>query len=212
MYKLFTKKIFFSLGMIGTLFYLVHTILGNILWKEYNPITTDISSLTAIGAPNANLLSIFSSIYGICILLFIIAMLFKSFKEYHILVRIGYLLLFIMGLTSFVGYNLFPLEGDKTVMTFNNMMHIVVTVIVVFTSIGSGFFLAFGYMKQEKLLKLGKIILIFSILITCFGLLNPINMASGWNILGLTERLVIYTLHSLIFYLSFIYTSKTSLN
>lgn len=37
--------------MIGALAYFIHTILGNILWKEYNPITTDISSLTATGSP-----------------------------------------------------------------------------------------------------------------------------------------------------------------
>lgn len=41
----------FPLGMVGVLFYLAHTITGRILWKGYNPITTDISSLTADGAP-----------------------------------------------------------------------------------------------------------------------------------------------------------------
>lgn len=59
------EKLLISLGMVGVIFYLLHTILGNILWTEYNPITTDISSLTANGAPNAPLLKAFGTIYGI---------------------------------------------------------------------------------------------------------------------------------------------------
>lgn len=198
----------YSFGMIAVIFYFIHLIIGNILWKEYNPITTDISSLTAEGAPNAGLLRIFTTIYGVLLLLFIISMVRKAFKDYHSLVRIGYILLFIMSFTSLIGYGLFPLEGDKMTMTFQNMMHIIVTVIVVITSIGSGFFLAFGYRKQEHLNQLGLVLLIFSILITGFGLLNPINMANNWGILGLTERLVNYTLHAMIFYLSYLYTFK----
>ncbi len=50
------------LGMIGVIFYLLHTLLGQLLWPDYNPITTDISSLTAVGAPNRTLLLIFTTI------------------------------------------------------------------------------------------------------------------------------------------------------
>lgn len=38
------------------------------------------------------------------------------------------------------------------------------------------------------------------------GVINPLGMGSGLNILGVTERLVIYSLHTLIFYLSFYYS------
>lgn len=203
--KLFTRY-GLSFGMISVIIYIFHLILGDLLWKEYNPITTDISSLTANGAPNADLLRIFTTVYGILLLLFIINMVIKAYKEYHLMVRIGYIFLFIMSFTSLIGYALFPLEGDKTIMTYQNMMHIIVTIIVVFTSIVSGFLLSFGYMRQENLKHIGKILLIFAILITAFGLLNPITMANNWQILGLTERLVNYTLHTMIFYLSYLYT------
>lgn len=204
-------KVLMSLGMVGVVTYFIHTILGNILWESYNPITTDISSLTAVGAPNRQLLRVFTSIYGICMLLFTIGMIIYAFKFHHILIRIGYSILFFMQMTSAFGYALFPLEGNKTVMTFQNTMHIVVTVIVVFTTIVGVFFLAIGYMKEEKTKKLGKIILVFACLITGFGLLNPINMAMEWGILGLTERLVIYTLQVLMFMLSYIYTFKVDM-
>lgn len=194
------------LGMIGALFYFAHTILGNILWPEYNPITTDISSLTADGAPNAQLLRILGFIYGICMILFVAAMIKKSFDKYNNKLKIGYTIMMIMQLTSMIGYSLFPLTGDKTEMNFQNMMHIIVTVIVVFTTIASAFLIAFGYLKEEKMKDLGKFTLVMAILITLFGMLNPISMGLKLNILGLTERLVIYSIQLLMFKLSHYYT------
>jgi glucose-6-phosphate-specific signal transduction histidine kinase len=86
------------------------------------------------------------------------------------------------------------------------MMHIIVTVIVVFTTIFSFYFIAFGYLRQENLRPLGAICLTAAVLITVFGVFNPIGMAMQLNILGLTERLVIFTLQVFVFFLSFIYT------
>jgi hypothetical protein len=200
------EKFLMPLGMVGVLFYFVHTNLGRILWKEYNPIAMDISSLTADGAPNAGLLKIFTLIYGVCMVLFVFALIHKSFNQYHKLLRAGFIVLLLMQLTSLIGYSLFPLTGDKTEMNFQNMMHIIVTVIVVFATIASSFLIAFGYLKQEKLKALGKFTLVMAILITLFGVFNPISMNLGLNILGLTERLVIYTIQALIFSLSFYYT------
>ena len=193
-------------GMAGVVFYLIHTGLGRILWPEYNPVTMDISSLTAQNAPNADLLRVFTTIYGICMLVFVAGMIAKAFRQYNRAVRAGYLILIAMELVSVFGYALFPLTGDKTVMTFQNMMHIVVTVIVVFTTIASGFFLAAGYRKEAGTRKLGNFLLVMAILITVAGMSNPIGMGAGLNILGLTERLVIYSVQLMIFVLSAYYT------
>jgi hypothetical protein len=194
------------LGMVGVLFYFAHTILGNILWPEYNPITMDISSLTADGAPNADFLRILSFIYGICMILMVAALIAKAFSEYHGMLKAGFIILMIMELTSMFGYSLFPLTGDKTEMNFQNMMHIIVTVIVVFTTIASSFLIAFGYLKQEKMKHLGRFALVIAVLITVFGMFNPISMGLKLNLLGLTERLVIYNIQLLMFVLSYYYT------
>lgn len=196
------------LGMIGVIAYLIHTILGQILWNSYNPITTDISSLTAVGAPNRELLLIFTYIYGISMLLFIIGLIVKAFRKYHFSLKTGYIIMFIMQLVSFVGYSLFPITGDKTEMNLQNLMHIIVTVIVVFTTIASSYFLSYGYLKQKN--KLGKFILIMAVVITITGLTNPIGMGLELNILGLTERLVIYSLQFMIFVISAYYTFNKS--
>lgn len=204
------ERLFMPLGMLGVIAYILHTFIGNLLWKEYNPITMDISSLTAVGAPNASLLRIFTTIYAICTILFVLGLLIKSFRKYHSLTKTGYIILLIMELVSLFGYSLFPLTGDKTVMNFQNMMHIIVTVIVVFTTIATGYFLAFGYIKQEKMKSLGTFILVMAIIITITGFFNPISMGMGLNILGVTERVVIYSLQLLMFCLSHYYTFNKS--
>lgn len=200
------EKYLMPLGMIGVIAYLIHTFLGNILWEAYNPITMDISSLTAIGAPNAELLRIFTTIYGLAVILFVTGMVIKSFRKYNKLTRAGYIILLTMELISLIGYGLFPLTGDKTVMTFQNMMHIIVTAVVVFSTIAFGFVLAAGYLKQAETKKLGKFVLIMAVVITLMGVINPISMGAGLNILGVTERLVIYSLQTLILFLSYYYT------
>lgn len=202
------SKYLMPLGMVGVLFYFAHTILGRILWTDYNPITTDISSLTADGAPNAQLLRVFTFIYGMCMILFIAALIKKSFMQYGSLLKVGYITFMIMQLTAMFGYSLFPLNGDKTEMTFQNMMHIIVTIIVVFTTIASSFMISYGYLKLEKNKGLGKVTLVMAILITLFGALNPIGMSLQVNVLGLTERLVIYTIQALMFMLSYYYTFR----
>lgn len=198
------------LGMVGVVFYLLHTILGRVLWPAYDPITTDISSLTAVGAPNRSLLMIFTAVYGVATLLFVAGMLVKAARNGHALVRLGWGLLLVMNLISMFGYALFPLSGDKGQMTFGNAMHVAVTVAVVFTSIAAGYILAVGFLRQGETRKLGAFTLVMAIIITATGALNPIGMANHWNILGLTERAVIYSLQGMMFVFSAYYTFSTS--
>lgn len=208
--KMKIEKFFMPLGMIGVIFYFIHIILGQILWPEYNPITMDISSLTAVGAPNAGLLRIFTLFYGISTILFATGLIIKAFRKYGLFVKIGYIVLFVMEFTSLLGYAMFPLTGDKTEMNFQNTMHIVVTVVVVFTTIASGYLLSIGYIRQERLRGLGSFILVMSILITLFGFSNPVGMGMKLDILGLTERMVIFSLQIMMFVISAYYTFNKS--
>lgn len=199
-------KYLLPLGMVSVVAYMTHVLLGQVLWPGYNPVTTDISSLTAVGSPDAALLRVFTTIYGVSFTLFIIGILITAWHQYHKVTTAGYIVFLVMALTSIFGYSLFPLAGDKTEMGFQNMMHIVVTVVVVFTTMASLYLLAYGYRKKEKLRTLGIFSLSAAILITVFGALNPMGMANGWNIHGLTERLVIFTLQAYVFSLSLLYT------
>ena len=199
-------KLMFPLGKISVVFYFIHLFLGQYLWKEYNWITTDISSLTADGAPNAELLRIFTLIYGFCFVLFTFGAVIKSFKDYGLILRIGFSIFFLMAITSAVGYNLFPLSADKNLMNFQNKMHLIVTIIVVITTMLSLYLISFGFLKRENTKTIGKITLLAAIIITISGAFNPIVLTKGWDVLGLTERIVIFTLQFYVFYLSFVFS------
>lgn len=204
-------KILQGFGMISVIFYFIHVFLGQALWKSYNPITTDISTLTAIGSPNAEIIGIFTLIYGICAVIFAIGLVIESFnKKYNIITKLGFIFLLAMTIVSFIGYTLFPLNPSQTVSSFQNMMHIIITGMTVLLTILFLFFIGIGFIKKEKFKKLGKISLIVAILVILFGMLNPINLALGLNMLGLTERLVIFTLEIFIFFLSAVYTFDIS--
>lgn len=192
-------------GMLGVVLYVLHTIIGQILWPAYDPITMDISSLTADGAPNVSLLRLMCDVYAWTMLAMVGTLMVQVKRKKQSALIFGFSVLMVMQMTSYFGYGLFPLEGDKTQMTFQNQMHILVTVIVVFSTILSFFLIAYGFHRTSQI-KLRNISLVFAILVTVFGALNPILMAQGWNILGLTERLVIYTIMVYMFGLSYYFS------
>jgi len=196
------EKILTPFGMIGVLIYLAHTMLGSYLWNEYDPITMDISSLTADSAPNSSLLRVFTLVYGICMIVFAAGMLFRSYRAYNEKLKAGYFVFLGMQVVSLVGYAFFPLSSDISIPSFQNTMHFVITGIVVLSTIAFAFITAFGYLNQEKLKGLGKFVFTIAILITLFGVFNPISMVLDLNILGISERLVIFSLMTLIFGIS----------
>lgn len=132
-------------------------------------------------------------------------MVIKSFRENGTLTKIGFSFLLIMAVVSFIGFSFFPLSDDKTAMNFQNMMHIIFTGIVVILTLIYQFLIAFGFLK-DKFKILGQISLAVAILIILFGILTSLSLSLGLNIIGLTERLVIFTITLFIFFLSMIYT------
>jgi len=97
---------------------------------------------------------------------------------------------------------LIPIVNDKYLMSLQNTMNIIVTGLVVGLTIIFAFLIAYGYLKQPKTKKFGKITMVLAALIAVFGVFNLIAMSMGLNILGVSERLVIFSLMVLIFSIS----------
>lgn len=183
-------------GLLGVIAYTAHVILGGILWKEYNPVSQSISELTGNGAPNAAFLTIFTTIYGILVVIFSVCVYlrFRSMKVRNAALT-GAVLLIIMEATSLIGYWLFPLNQQQgvTLMDFQNIMHLVVTAVVVICTIFSGYFIGIGLRKSGHK-GIGLFIIICSIIITVFGAFTPISMGAGLPVSGLAERINIFSL------------------
>lgn len=199
-------------GMLSSGIYILHVFIGGTLWDGYNHISQPISDLTGVGAPNAKLLRVFTNIYGILAIIFAVSVYIVLKDFVNKTSKIGMILLIIMEVSSFVGYSLFPLDSADAGMTFQNKMHIIVTVIVVITTIGCMFFIGVGFSKIKSMKKIGLIIILCGIIITISGAATGIIMENNIPILGLVERVNIFTLQLMIFILSFSLIKGTALS
>ena len=192
-------------GMISAIVYLLHVVVGGVLWDGYSHMEQSISDLTSVGAPNKTLLSLMTNMYGILALVFAIV-LYRLLKQHDSrLLRIGLLLLVVMEAVSFVGYMLFPLESSGIEQfSFQNVMHIIVTIIVVVTTISFTFLLGIGFLRIPRMKNLGLYILVSGIIITISGVSTGFVIANELPIIGLIERVNIFALQGVIFALSFV--------
>lgn len=197
-------KIFFSFGMIGALSFALEDFLGILLWRGYNPITSYVSQLTADGAPNVFLTRFLLAVYEICLAIFVVSMLVRSFQVSGVCLRLGYSGLLLLCALSAIGYGLFPMTMDFVVNP-KNYIHIAVTVVILAGTIGLLFLLAFGYLRQEHNLKMGRITFVSAVLFLVFNLLHLYAIFNGLHALGLIQRLSLYTFQVYIFMLSRIY-------
>jgi hypothetical protein len=190
-------------GAVGVIFYIAHVVIGGFLWDGYSHVRQTISELTANGAPNADFLRVLTNVYGLLLVIFSIYMYVAMRKSMvHKAVIIGTIFFVVMQLSSFIGYSLFPLDLSAATSSFQNLMHIIVTIIVVICTIASSYCLGIGFFKSDKHKKIGFFILLCAVIITVSGILTPITMANNLGISGLTERINIFALQTWIFVLS----------
>lgn len=198
------QKWFVSFGMISVISFFTHTILGNILWKGYNPIRQTISELTADGAPNAQLLRILVGVYEVCFLIFMVGMIIIAINRHQLSIKIGYFLLLLTAIISIIGFNTFPMS-IALIVSIQNLAHILVTIILLCSTILTVTLISIGYLKTEKFKALGRISLFAAIVSSFFSLVFWYADFHGYNNIGLLERLTIYPFHMFTFIVSWYY-------
>ena len=200
------QKTLSAFGMIGALSFFLEDILGTVLWRGYNPITSYMSELTADGALNVLLTRVLFYIYEICLMIFFAAMCVKAFKIHGVCLKIGYGGLFIIAAISFLGFGLFPMTMNF-IKTPKDLIHLIITIFIIAGTILSLFLLAFGYRKQGHGRKIGRITMLFAVLFLLFNLMHLYAIFNDSNILGLLQRLGFYTFQIYIFRLSWYYAA-----
>ncbi|WP_142825964.1 DUF998 domain-containing protein [Planococcus soli] len=190
-------------GAISALIYMVHVIMGGILWDGYSHVRQTISELTGNGAPDAEMLRVFTIGYGILAVIFsvIVYVLFRKHQVNRI-AQFGAILLLVMHAASLIGYGLFPLEQGGEVLTFGNFMHLAITAIVVITTVGALFAIGYGLWLTKNFRAIGLFTLVCAIVIVLAGVATPIVLNNELPYAGLVERLIIFTLQFWTFVLS----------
>ncbi|MBR2526959.1 MAG: DUF998 domain-containing protein [Blautia sp.] len=125
-------------GVIAFLSYLAAVVFSPMAYPGYNWMAQAVSDLSAESAPSRMLWNQLAALYGKCSLVSVTCVsVFVSEKMISTrLFRIGVYLFAVMNWISGVGYTMFPLvDSGKEIASFQEVMHMLVTLLVVLLSI-----------------------------------------------------------------------------
>jgi hypothetical membrane protein len=191
MYNKKLIELFSLFGVIGVFFYFLHVILGTIFYEGYNSMAQAISDLTASNSPSRNIAAPFSFFYGIFTVIFstYFSVYFK--QKINKFVTFGAGFFCIMEIVSFLGYTFFPLSESGYAGTFQDKMHLAVTIIVVLFTITALILFIIGFFRTENLKYLAIISLCtFLLLLTGSMLINILPK----DYFGIAERINVYSI------------------
>lgn len=143
------------LGVVSFISYAVAVIFAPLAYPGYDWMSRAVSDLSAANAPSLALWHQLSSLYGVagmvCIMMVCVAVQGQLNKT----MRLGIYAFAIMFWVSTIGFAMFPLsESGGTGAAFTDMMHIVVTVLVVPLSIASFVLMMIGGYRKKRFVSL----------------------------------------------------------
>ncbi len=127
-------------GLIALISYAAAVIFSPLAFPGYNWMAQAVSDLSAETAPSRALWNQLAALYGQCSVVCVTCVsVFVSAKRISSkLFRAGIHLFTAMNWVSSVGYSMFPLaDSGKEIASFQEIMHMVVTVLVVLLSVAS---------------------------------------------------------------------------
>ena len=127
-------------GVISLVSYALAVIFAPLAYPGYNWMAQAVSDLSAETAPSRLLWNQLAAAYNVCspVCMMCVSIFVSDKKVSTKLFRLGIYLFAIMNWISAIGYRMFPLtDSGKEISTFQEKMHIVITIAVVLLSISS---------------------------------------------------------------------------
>ena len=134
------KSLIQKLGLLGIVSFLSYTaavVFAPLAYPGYNWMAQAVSDLSAANAPSLALWNQLSALYNACEVVCATAVCIGIQGQKTKLLRTGIYLFAIMEWISAVGYRMFPLSDSGYAGAFQDVMHMVVTALVVLLSIVS---------------------------------------------------------------------------
>ena len=125
------------LGAVSLLSYASAVVFSPLAYPGYDPLAQAVSDLSAANAPSLALWNRLSSLYNVCEVMCVMMVCVGIAGVGTRLLRAGIYTFAAMEWISAVGYRSFPLSDSGYVGTFQDVMHMVVTALVVVLSIVS---------------------------------------------------------------------------
>ena len=134
------KSLIQKLGLLGVVSFLSYTaavVFAPLAYPGYNWMTQAVSDLSAANAPSLALWNQLSALYNACEVVCATVVCIGIQGQKTKLLRSGIYLFAIMEWISALGYRMFPLSTSGCASTFQDVMHLLVTALVVLLSIVS---------------------------------------------------------------------------
>lgn len=134
------KSLIQKLGLLGIVSFLSYTaavVFAPLAYPGYNWMTQAVSDLSAANAPSLALWNQLSALYNACEVVCATVVCIGIQGQKTKLLRSGIYLFAVMEWISAVGYRMFPLSSSGYAGAFQDVMHMVVTALVVLLSIVS---------------------------------------------------------------------------
>jgi len=185
------RKVLLVCGIVSSLFYASMDVIGGTRWQNYSWMSQEFSRLSAIGAPSRPLHLVLSPIYTVLVVAFGLGVWWSSGRKHSLRVVGGALVVY--ALVSFVWPQFFPEDLTKSVSASTNTMHIIITVMTVFSWMLILGFATTAFGKRFRLYTIGTLlaVLVFGALTGPQAAAMAAGQPTPW--LGLTERSNIYS-------------------
>ena len=172
------------LGVISLLSYTAMVVFSPLAYPGYDWLSMAVSDLSAEGAPSEDLASQLNALFGPCGLVSIMAVCVGVVGCKSKMLKLGIYFFTAMEWACNVGYDLFPWVKDAPASNPQNIMHLLVTVLVVVLSLTSLVLVAIGA-KNEQMRSLS----IWAIVCLAAMMIGPIGTALlPKAVFGLFER------------------------
>lgn len=125
------------LGVVSFISYLIAVVVSPLAYPGYQWMSQAVSDLSAADAPSRDLWNQLSSPYGICGIVSVTIACVLVKNRLNRTLRLGIYLFAGMNWVSGIGYGMFPLTTSGYAGRFQDVMHMVVTALVVLLSIVS---------------------------------------------------------------------------
>lgn len=163
-------RMFGILGVISLLSYTAMVVFSPLAYPGYDWLSMAVSDLGAEGAPSEQLASQLNALFGPCGLVSIMFVCVGVAGCKSKVLKSGIYFFAAMEWICNVGYNLFPWVKDAPASNLQNVMHLLVTVLVVVFSLASLVLVAIGARKEEmKSLGIWAIVCLVAMLIGPLG-------------------------------------------
>ena len=185
------RNVLLICGILSSLFYAATDVVGGTRWPSYSWISQEFSRLSAIGAPSRQLHLVLSPVYTVLVVAFGIGV-WRTAAGKRALRVVGAALI-LYGLVSVVWPQFFPEDLSKPASALTNTMHILITILTVFSFMLILGFGATAFGQPFRLYSIGTL----AAVLVLGGLTGPQGaaLAAGqptpW--IGLTERSLIYS-------------------